>query len=444
MKETIICDNFPSSTDSSRFKNGLQMDIINIPMNSINKYTCRKFGCCSAVRQTNRDWYYFANWNVDRESLVSWIDEISPIFPELKMEFIKLPISQVGFESSAGSNALNLTQATPDEQFIAIPIKLSERSVYYHITNYHRYSEGRLGDLYFLVKDFITYCIDNNSKINRTNYTAVINNFMDSYFNYINSLEFKEHGNMVLIEIPSPESSKYRVELNRIVDIETIPKEAFIDYLIAIVNNNFSPISTTINERVSDNPSVEDYSFLKVCYSNKISHIQGYLAHHLIRAGFSTEFASFRKQYFLIKSKLPDIGFWNTIFLTQFGFNIYYYFWLTNIRTLIVESDTKMSQDIREYSTTSSQNFLDAYDVGLSNDALDKAIEYYKTGKFDKVFNILSGKIRVMLLEEHRKKFKNLRLSDSYSAFSEDDKYFFIRGDDFVLRRYAKRNFKVV
>jgi len=440
MKETIICDAFPSSTEYSRFRNGLMMDIINTPINSINKFTCRKIGCCSAVRQTFRDWYYFINLNVDKENLISWIEEISPIFPQLKMEFVELPVSKVRFEDTSFNSNLSLSQVDLNEQFIAIPIKLSEKSSEYFITNYRKYPTGRLGGLYYIVKGFINYCIDTRNSIKKDNYIAIINSFMDSCFD---SPEFKSDNHIVTIEVSS-NLERYTVVLDKIVDIDTIPKEAFIEYLAAIIHNNFTAVSMVINSRIPETPSPEQHSFLKVYYSNKISHIQGYLAHHLIRAGFATEFASFRKQYFLIKSKLPDIGFWNTIFLTQFGFNIYYYFWLTGDRTLVVENDTKMSEDIREATCTSSQGFLDQHNVSLSSNALDKAIDYYEKGEFEKTFNILSGKVLVELLEEHKKKFKNLRLSDLYSAFSEDDKYYFITGDDFVLRRYSKRNFKVI
>jgi hypothetical protein len=290
---------------------------------------------------------------------------------------------------------------------------------------------------------FINYCLEIKTNVSRRPLGEVIEEFA-----FTKIFQIKEEFSRPHIVNVSPgggNGNKYKVEVCNIVDINSVTVEKVINYLIEIVSINLEIISLYL-EAVNKNPTLEEDSkiYIQVLYSQKKYKVEAYLAHHLIRAGLSFEFKKFIDQYFLIKKALPGEYFWNLIFLTQFGFNFYYYYWLTNDRTFKLTDEDSFNSKAKIFVDTSSQYFLREFYVDQNVMTYNHLKELYCSGKFKEVAKALGSTIRIEVKPSRKNKVTTLRIADNYEVFSMDDKYYHIRGDDFRMRKYLKNNFNVI
>jgi hypothetical protein len=211
-------------------------------------------------------------------------------------------------------------------------------------------------------------------------------------------------------------------------------------------DNNANKLNTYI-DNISKNPlkpKVELIQLVQALYSEKSYDVEAYLAHHLIRAGIVKDFVPFVKQYFLIKEAVPDLYFWNIIFLTQFGFKFYYYYWLTNSRQFKLITPEIFEAACQNFEDHSSLKFLQQFEATYSNGTKNRIINLYKGGKFEEIITLLSCSMIVQLKPEKKERFINLRLSDTYSVITLEGDYYNIVGDDYKLRRYKISNFNTL
>ena len=181
-------------------------------------------------------------------------------------------------------------------------------------------------------------------------------------------------------------------------------------------------------------------------YSQKSYPVEAYLAHHLIRACFDSQSIIFVKQYFEIKKVVPDMYFWNIIFLCQFGLNMYYYFWLTNERIFHMTTEEEFNKFTKKNMDTSSKSFFDYFaGVILNPDILNSLKELYLSKRFDLVAENL-GKVKFVVPKDSTRIRKNslLRLFKEYQVLFESDDHYLVRADDYNNRRYKKNKFKTV
>jgi hypothetical protein len=181
-------------------------------------------------------------------------------------------------------------------------------------------------------------------------------------------------------------------------------------------------------------------------YSQKSYSVEAYLAHHLIRACFDSQSIIFVKQYFEIKKVVPDMYFWNIIFLCQFGLNMYYYFWLTDGRIFHMTTEEEFNKFTKKSVGTSSKSFFDHFaGVILNPDILNSLKELYLSKKFDLVAENL-GKVKFVVPKDSTRIRKNslLRLFKEYRVLFESEDHYLVRADDYNNRRYKKNKFKTV
>jgi len=439
--EKIICDAFNTNgTADSRFTGGLKMQIIIGADSQLTRrsYEVSTLTCCSSVRQTSLDWFYLLPAIIDRDLLEKWLKEITPIFSNLNIQITSIKDKKLSYKNEGLSSVLSLCQHE-NNVLITLPIDLSKRSNgQYGISCENRYKSGELSNVDFLIEKFCNYCIDHKIKI-FDDHNSIINNFIKEEYNNLLSLELDN--TIATVHLPS---GAYAVQLGIIVDFESIDKSLIMKYISRLFIANKHNIISYICKKIETAKQSDDVELLQVLYSKKTSNIQAYLAHHLIRAGFSADFSPFINQYFIIKEQLPDIGFWNRILYTQFGFKFYYYYWLTDQRTFRNVSDEEMANLIKNSSRNSSKDFLANFQSDMSIAIKNRARILYSAGDFIRFHQLMTGGVLVQLLPESVKKFTNLRLSSDYTVTSDDDKYYFIQGDDYKLRRYSKKHFKIL
>lgn len=179
-------------------------------------------------------------------------------------------------------------------------------------------------------------------------------------------------------------------------------------------------------------------------YSKKSYPVEAYLAHHLIRACLSDETIPYIKQYFLIKKSTPDLYFWNRIFLCQFGFNMYYYFWLTDRRFFNLTTKEEFEKKARDYSYTSSFDFFEYFRGDFPIAFRKKMSELYLKGQFDLIISNLKLSKYVTPTDAFKKKSKNFLYSVKYKVGFEDEENYYITGDNYLQRKYPKTNFNIV
>lgn len=216
------------------------------------------------------------------------------------------------------------------------------------------------------------------------------------------------------------------------------------DLDIRIIN---IPVSS-ININFTLSYDFKDTTFAKciyVRYSNKKNQVDSYMAHHLIRALYHEQTAPFINQYFKIKKVLPDMYFWNIIFLCQFGFKMYHYFWFTDHRLLNMTTKKEFEKISEDYQGHSSMELLDKFKTSFPSEMLEEMKTLYLQGRFGLVASNL-GTVRYVVPKEHVKKDKSnaLRFFREYKVLFENTANYLIRNDEYYVKYYPKNNFNIV
>jgi len=169
--------------------------------------------------------------------------------------------------------------------------------------------------------------------------------------------------------------------------------------------------------------------------------LQKYIAHHLIRAALSREFIPYINQYYLIKEKCPNLNFWNKIVLCQFGFQMYYYYWLTGSRFMRSINDDDFKNVVYKFPSSSTRNAFYEFEINLSPAVINDLKKAYLNQEFEYVLTNLRENIKVRPTDDFKSKTRNFDFKNEYSVELELPTKYVIAGDNFVRRAYLKKNF---
>jgi len=227
-----------------------------------------------------------------------------------------------------------------------------------------------------------------------------------------------------------------------------------IDFITTWINE-ISPIFPALKIRILYN-STSQFINLPYTYSNRLVPliiaeysqksypVEAYLAHHLIRACLANEFIPYINQYFLIKEHTPDLYFWNRIFLCQFGFRIYYYYWLTDRRFFNLTNKEEFEKRARSYSYTSSYDFFEYFKADYPLSFRNNIAKLYSNGQFNMIISNLKLSKYIAPTDAFKKKSKNFLYSSKYKVGFEDEETYSVTGDNYLNRKYLKTNFNIV
>jgi hypothetical protein len=449
MKEEIIYD----GDSSLRFEKGKTMYYIasgEATLSNTINYNLSVALCCSFVKTTTDNLFYSIQDNCgnDLKLLTTWIEEIAPNFPTLDIKIIKSDCTVIKDHIIPSyQNFLTLNNMDKNGQLICMELDLSKRSTYYGYTNIHNFKSSNFTNFYQIYQYLFDYLINNSIKIDKDTYISTINSFCLKHFKDIQRIIKSDNTSTTMI--PS-KNSRGRVGIFDIVsgiaiDANSLTVEKIIAFLSEIVDANLTVVSNYINTRIGLNNGKEvEGLYIQALYHKKAYMIEAYLAHHLIRAGLSSEFTDFIKQYFLIKSKLPNEYFWNLIFINMFGFNIYYYYWLTNQRTFKLTTPEIFNKKAQEYKDVSSLQFFRNFFMDFNKNTLNNLIELYKVGRFEEFRLEMSHLTKVEVKESSRNRLKSLRLFQNYEIIDQTETQYTLRADDYRLHNYLKKNFNTI
>jgi len=441
---------FDTAGSDMRFNNGATMKFIQTNDQILApemSYSVTKLLCCSPVKDTKKNWFYLCpSYTTGVKSLQSWIDEISPEFPTFDIRLVRSTCKRLGagVAKIESNNYLNLSLNYKTGYPVNLEVDTSVKSgAHYSYTNSRNFAKMSCSNLDFLVRRFIEYCIERKINITKNFATDIIKEFVAG-----NILKIKEDFSRpyVITIVPvGGNGNSFKVEVNCIADIDSITPEKVVQYLIEITNININTITDYIHSCISVPVKKEKGSlYVQALYSKKTYRVEAYLAHHLIRAGLNNEFNPFIEQYFQIKKALPEMYFWNLIFLTQFGFNFYYYYWLTADRTFKLTDKKTFLEKAHAYTDTSSLHFLRNFYIEQNGMTYNILKKLYIKGEFAEVARMLGNTAKITVREDKKAKLTNLRIADSYEVLSMDDKYYHVRGDDFRMHKYLKSHFNII
>lgn len=448
MKDEIIYD----ENSFLRFGRGKTICYIaqdKTTLDDILSYDIQVALCCSFVKNTTDNLFYSVQYSMetDLDFLITWIKEIAPHFPTLDIKIIKSDCTtSKSHVKPTYQDFLTLNNIDKHGQLICMKLDLSERSTYYGYTNIYNFKSGNFTDFYQIYQYLLDYLIENDIKIDEDTYKATINSFCLKHFKNIQQI-IKEDDTLTTM-IPSEgrgNGGRFEISSGIAINLASVTIEKVTTFLSEIVETNLTTISNYINTRIRLQKSKETKGlFIQALYRKKTYMIEAYLAHHLIRAGLSYQFSDFIKQYFLIKSKLPNEYFWNLIFMTMFGFNIYYYYWLTNQRTFKLTTPEIFNKKAKEYRDVSSLQFFRNFFMDFNKNTLANLVELYKAGRFEEFRIEISHLTKVEVKESSRSKLKSLRLFQNYEIIDQTETQYILRADDYKLHRYLKNNFNIV
>lgn len=407
-------------------------------------YKITQLLCCAPVKDTDENWFYLYPDDFQHpETLKTWIEEISPMFPSLEIKIVSSKCKTL--EPSNGTihnDFLELRQIDTNSREVTMTLDFSDKSIAcYSYTNKKNSINGNFSGLFFLVELFIDYYIKTQTKLQRNSYLKAVQEFA---FHDISHIK-EEFSKSYPVLVTAAGYNVIRVNSCDAIDPESVTPEKVIRYLSTLIIMNIDNISARITTRnFKLPPESKEKLYIQALYSQKTYTIEAYLAHHLIRAGLSFDFSEFIEQYFMIKKVLPDMYFWNLIFLTQFGFNNYYYYWLTSDRTFKLTNPETFNIKAHEWNDTSSLQFLRQFYLEYNGITHKHLKELYCAGKFKKMAAMLGHSIKISVKDTKKKKLSNLKIAENYNILSMDDKYYYIRGDDFRMHKYLKSNFNIV
>jgi hypothetical protein len=441
---------YDASTGDERFPHGMRVSFIETTDTTLSNeklYYETILKCCSPVKTTNNNWFYTLSSDLsESERLKKWIDEITPVFPKLDIRIIKSRAERINqralYMSSISSKIFDLVHTNSSAVTISIKLALSVLSnSYYGNTNRDNYKTLPFTHLTFLFDVFIEYCINNKISINNTNYEKIIKRYVLKNIDQIRD-EFKTPNSCYALLSYSSAS----MVTSTAIDFSSITVVNITEYMTEVIANNISSVASYIEKKIDRMKSRTDYDYyIQSLYSKREYNIQSYLAHHLIRAGLSTEFNEFIDQYFKIKKALPNEYFWNLIFLTQFGFRYYFYYWLTSAREFRLITEKEFMQEALRYTTDqSSLGFLRKFAIEHNLMTHNHMRNLYLAGDFKNIVMLLGNAVKIQVKPERRRVLYNLRIANFYVVMSMDEKYYHIRGDDFRMHKYLKSSFNII
>jgi hypothetical protein len=128
----------------------------------------------------------------------------------------------------------------------------------------------------------------------------------------------------------------------------------------------------------------------------------------------------------------------------MFGFNIYYYYWLTNQRTFKLTTPKAFNKKANEYKDVSSLQFFRNFFMDFNVGTLNNLMELYKAGRFEEFRFEMTHNTRVEVKESSKNRLKSLRLFQNYEVINQTDKVYTLRADDYRLHNYLKKNFNTI
>ena len=403
-----------------RFQGGLNIEYLDTPSilnekSNINRLSTSIIRCCSSVKNTTSNWYYYLkNYSIEENSLFSkWIEEITPIFPSLKIKVIDLDKSQVKVSTDQSSNRsiINISDWDSNNELISIKFKYSQQSgEIYHVTSIKSATHGYFSNFMFLINGFLLYNIKNKTIVTNENYKYLCLKYVQDNMDTIIIPELTTGvANARNIKNNTRDSNMFFINLTNIIDKKDITQDKITNYLIRVIEVNLLDIINYTKKGVEDKIDPTKLKFLQVLYTNKSYILESYLAHNLIRAGLSPEFNVFIEQYFLIKESTPDLDFWNRLLLTQYGFKFYYYYWLTNERQFKIINPTDFNKALIAWQYYSTKSFFAQFVSHFPEKQRVMFDDLYNAGKFQECIELLTPSILLSLKKEKKDKFKNLR-----------------------------------
>jgi len=414
----------PLDCTYQRYKSTIYLDYIKTKETSLKKgtrYTYDSISCTREVRNTKSNWFYILPLGVNREDFTRWIEELKPNFPTLDLEilpessYLELKENLVPSSDHHKSKHLEYTNFS-NETGKLITLKTKD--------NYE------IIDLYFILEDFL--------QVYKTLVKPIT--ILEAFEYYLNNLKIKN-----LLDKKSRYRSFFKNNYSNEVYIYlseiNINGDNFYQYVKEILYSNEKYLTSQI---LFQSTELHDRIILKVLHTKRTYSLESYLIHHFIRAGISPELNIFVNQYYRVKELKPDLYFWNAILIAQMGFSIYEYWWLTGVRRFKLLSKEKFEKLIKNYSSDSSNDFFRKLQQNYSPVIQNKIIALYKNENIEELCKIILGSVNILTLKpEKLTRFINLKLKSTYSIESEQDDFFFIKGDDERIRRYKKSNFNI-
>ena len=441
--DDIICDKFDynrGSRSEGRFLKGVEMHVLllnYIKFHPDKPYISRKITCCQDVKDTMHNWAYVIP---DRyhEDVSTWIKELIPIFPTLGIEIIEVDrhdLLELIVEIADTSFDFHEKESTTP---VTVRIKIGEQSLgHYGYTNSNNLEYGDICNLRQLVIRFLLHCAKSKVSLSKNTIHKLAKEFLSGDNN---SREYIKKE----VSLYVPGSGAYVLTGEYLIDdINNLDMMIFLGYLKKVYGNNIQNCSSVVRSLKRNNGKM---SLLKVLYTKSRYKVEKYLAHILIRAAFSDETLPFIKQYYTIKESMPGLYFWNIIFLTQFGFDMNYYWWLTEQRIFKFTTEEEFAECARDYGGTSSQMFFSNYFVRgkYPRSHLLKLKTFYEKKDFKTVLDSLSNSLVVTPTDKFREKNKNFIISDTYDVALYNDKYYYVLADDYRIKKCSKSNFNII
>jgi hypothetical protein len=451
--KSLICDPFKSNT--SRFSGGYSANYITLDpskdsLKKGNQYDIIRNTCLSFTQRTTNNLYYVVN-NTNINVVEKWIDECKSQFPTLEIEVIKTLKKDYKLkndDSFTSSGKYSYSELKDGVKLISLKLSLSEKSNHhYSITNLINFKQAYFTKLYFLIDAFIDYAIDCKTHVDSLkDINKLVEQYCVGHMTNITKM-FSEHNNVVVYVDRNhthsevlEEMEHYGVRSNNIVDFPSITYDKIRDYLFEIAGINYKIFKGHIN----DNQDKEDFfniAFVKILYSKKQYDLESYLATQVIRIGLSQDLNFFLSQYYKIKEVLPDIGFWQRIALTIFGFDVRAYYWFTGARIFRYFTDEEFITKAKSLGGSSTDVLFRHFELGCPPITVNTLIELYKKGSLKQFYNTLRNPVKV---SPKKDKYMYLRICDNYEVYNEDERSYYIKSDDFRVRKYLKTNFTVI
>jgi hypothetical protein len=438
------CRNEPENLNA-RFRYGQEMKVIrtgyaNLENHGTFSYTTMT--CCSDVKSTNSNWFYILPDDFDYELAKLWLAEISPIFPHFKIELVTVERDIINNLSSG------IFYHPTDDVELNLPL-IPERVEKYMYTTQLRSFRQRPNNLdnIFVIKNtfnafyksILEYLVVNiDTDINLLSIEQIVELLLEDFDKFLDNIFFNKKVGSIYIEL-YPRSGNYYLNLRDVLDVNRLNKNDVRSWLIKSLSvpRNIKGFLKDYNRY----KELRNIRVLRANYSNKKYIIESYLAHILIRALFSSCTKDFVNQYFYIKKKCPGLYFWNLIFLTQFGFRMFYYYWLTDARIISFITPEIYQTALKDYPSTSALGFFEPWILKLTSDQTKVFSDWYAKEEFDKIIVNLNCRMQVRPTESFKKKSNNFRFQDLYKVNLIVNNHYILYGDNFIVRKYKKTNF---
>lgn len=454
----LIVDNFRESRsrigmNTARFRSGAYLKVLKTSNNeSIDNVdtNIQSMLCCSSVRNVSANWFYLLEDVKNLDFIKTWLNEVSTEFPHFKIEVMEVEKDQ--YIKNGLSRFNSFGSCTYMKTYLNIDYILEHGNKYPNVLGVYLTdklkSEGKKTKYSISIQDvlfemFIDYCVKEDKHPIRETIITITDEFVDNNHDAIIKYlkEYTDSYNSFYVTSKIT-AFHYKATLKNILDFDRFDfEELKIFYRDAFQDKayNYNLIALT-NILYYRSKNYKAY-VIRALYQNRKSRVEPYLAHHLIRAILTEEFIPYIKQYFAIKEKNPDMYFWNIIFLCQFGFRIYYYYWLTDKRLFSFITKKDFANRILEYKGDSSFDFFSPFYKTLPKPFMKALQLMYESYDFENFYKNLVIDSYVRPTEKFLKRSSNFNFKQKYKVLFETASQYIITGDDYRNKRYLKKNF---